>query len=65
MSREQELIWAMEVQIECMADLKKQLAEKQNLIDLQATLLRIRDIQLNSQKKDLHEYQMKLNYEWN
>ena len=65
MSREQELVWAIEVQTECLQDLKLQLLEKQRLIELQQTLLAIRNIQIEKQTREIHECKMNQNYEWN
>lgn len=65
MTREQELVWAIEVQGECLEDLKRQLVEKQKIIDLQQQLLVIRNIEIEKQRRTIQTYQIEKNYEWN
>jgi hypothetical protein len=65
MSREQELVWAIEVQTECLEDLKRQLTDKQRIIQLQQTLLTIRSIEMEKQRREIQTLQIEKNYEWN
>ena len=65
MTREQELVWAIEVQGECLEDLKRQLVEKQKIIDLQQQLLVIRNIEMENQRRTIQTLQIEKNYEWN
>ncbi len=65
MSREEELIWAIEVQQECLRDLKGQIGNKEEIIQLQQTLLAIREIEIEKLKKQVQQLQMETNWKWN
>ena len=64
-SRERELITAIEIQQECMYDLKSQIDEKSRIIGLQQQLLAIRELQIEKLERKITQLQIENNWRWN
>jgi hypothetical protein len=64
-SRERELITAIEIQQECMYDLKSQLDEKNRIIHLQQQLLAIRELEIEKLEREITQLQIENNWRWN
>ncbi len=63
--REAELVWAIEVQTECLQDLKNLLVERDNQIQTLHTLIEYQQTKIKKLMKGIHSRDMELNWQWN
>ena len=63
--RELELIWAIDVQTECLVDLKRQIEEQADVIQLLHSLTEIQKRTIETYKQELHVKRMEQNYQLN
>jgi len=63
--RETELIWAIDVQTECLQDLKNQLIQRDSLIKTLHTLVEYQQAKIKRINGEIHSRDMELNWRWN
>ena len=60
-----ELVYALEMQQECMRDLKRNIDTKQSIVELQATIIDRLEHIIKKQRVELNMVKIELNHEWN
>ena len=65
LSREQQLALALEIQQECMRDLKENIDTKQTVIELQSILIEGQTQQIAELQRELNRVKIENNWRWN
>ena len=65
LSREQQLALALEIQQECMQDLKENIDTKKTVIEFQSLLIEGQTQEIKSLHRELNRVKIELNYKWN
>ena len=65
LSREQQLALALEIQQECMRDLKENIDTKQTVIELQSILIEGQTQQITELQRELNRVKIENNWRWN
>ena len=65
LSREQQLALALEIQQECMRDLKENIDTKQTVIELQSVLIEGQTQQIAELQRELNRVKIEMNWRWN